>query len=104
MKEIQLLNPTTFDYLMEKNLKSWCRAFFQEGRMCDAVENGLSESFNNVIRDARKKPITTMLEEIRLYVMERQFSLTIKGCSWPDYKPCPTIKILLNQLKRAQRY
>ncbi|CAH1420674.1 unnamed protein product [Lactuca virosa] len=45
-----------------------------------------------------------MLEEIRLYVMERQFNLTIKGCSWPDYKPCPVIIILLNQLKRAQRY
>ena len=104
MKEIQVLNPATFDYLMEKNPKSWSRAFFREGRMCDAVENGLSESFNNVTRDARKKPIITMLEEIRLYVMERQFNLTIKGCSWPDYKPCPVITILLNQLKRAQRF
>ncbi|KAL7607472.1 hypothetical protein Lser_V15G15350 [Lactuca serriola] len=72
--------------------------------MCDAVENGLSESFNNVIRDARKKPIITMLEEIRLYVMEKQFNLTIKGCSWPDYKPFPAFTILLNQLKKVQRY
>ena len=101
MKEIQVLNLATFDYLMEKNPKSWGRGFFREGRMCDAVENGLSESFN---KDARKKPIITMLEEIRLYVMERQFNLTIKGCSWPDYKPCPTITILLNRLKSAQRF
>lgn len=69
--------------------------------MCDAVENGLSESFNNVIRDARKKPIITMLEEIILYVMERIYNLKIKGSSWPYYKPCPTITLLLNKLKRA---
>ena len=55
MKEIQVLNPAAYDYLMETNPKSWSRAFFQEGKMCDAVENGLSESFNSVIRDARKK-------------------------------------------------
>ncbi|XP_023737311.2 uncharacterized protein LOC111885278 [Lactuca sativa] len=73
MKEIQVLNPAAYDYLMETNPKYWSRAFFQEGKMCDAVENGLSESFNSVIRDARKKPIITMLEEIRLYVMERLY-------------------------------
>ncbi|XP_052622742.1 uncharacterized protein LOC128128018 [Lactuca sativa] len=104
MKEIQVLNPATYDYLMETNPKSWSRAFFQEGKMCDAVENRLSESFNSVIRDARKKPIITMLEEIRLYVMERLYNLKMKGCSWPDYKPCPSIILLLNKLKRAQRY
>ncbi|XP_023739034.1 uncharacterized protein LOC111887046 [Lactuca sativa] len=75
MKEIQVLNPVVYDYIMETNPKSWSRAFFQEGKMCDAVENGLSESFNSVIRDARKKPIITMLEEIRLYVMERLYNL-----------------------------
>ena len=88
---------------MEKNPKSGCRAFFHEGRMCDAVENGLSESFNNVTRDARKKPIITMLEEIRLYVMERQFNLSMKGSAWPEFKPCPAITTLLNKLKKAQR-
>ena len=78
--------------------------FFQEGKMCDAVENELSESFNSVIRDVRKKSIITMLEEIRLYVMERIYNLKIKGSSWPDYKPCPAITLLLNQLKKEQRY
>ncbi|XP_023754652.2 uncharacterized protein LOC111903098 [Lactuca sativa] len=104
MKEIQLLNPSAFEYLTEKNPRSWCRDFFEEGKMCDAVENGLLESFNNVIRDSRKKPIITMLEEIRLYVMERQFHLSMKGSSWPDFEPCPSIRSFLNQLKKAQRY
>ncbi|XP_023742979.3 uncharacterized protein LOC111891128 [Lactuca sativa] len=104
MKEIEVHNHAAFAYLMETNPKSWSRAFFQKGKMCDAVENGLYESSNNVIRDARKKPIITMLEDIRLYVMERIYNLKIKGISWPDYKPCPAITLLPNQLKKAQRY
>ncbi|XP_052623612.1 uncharacterized protein LOC128128896 [Lactuca sativa] len=62
-KEIQLLNPTSSDYLMEKNSKSWCRAFFQEGRMFDAVENGLSESFNNVLPNGLNQFETRNLAE-----------------------------------------
>ncbi|KAL7597701.1 hypothetical protein Lser_V15G24582 [Lactuca serriola] len=68
MKEIQILNPVAFEYLMEKNPISWCRAFFQEGTMCDA------------------------------------FNLSMKGSAWPEFKPCPTIRTLLNKLKKAQRY
>ncbi|CAI9265163.1 unnamed protein product [Lactuca saligna] len=71
MKEIETLNPDAHQYLMEKRSKTWSRAFFQTGRCCDAVENGFSESFNAVIVDARKKPIITMLEEIRLYMMDK---------------------------------
>nr|KAJ0193793.1 hypothetical protein LSAT_V11C800402570 [Lactuca sativa] len=40
MKEIETLNPDAHQYLMEKDPKTWSRAFFQTGRCCDAVENG----------------------------------------------------------------
>ncbi|GJT79056.1 hypothetical protein Tco_1045781 [Tanacetum coccineum] len=36
-----------------------------------AFENGISESFNRAILEPRHKPIITMLEEIRLYIMQR---------------------------------
>nr|KAJ0226615.1 hypothetical protein LSAT_V11C100021010 [Lactuca sativa] len=75
MKEIQMISPTAYVHLTGRNPNSWSRAFFQIGRRCDAVENGLSESFNNIILDARKKPIISMLEDIRLYVMHRMCSL-----------------------------
>ena len=78
--------------------------FFQIGRGCDAVENGLSESFNNVILDARKKPIITMLEDIRLYVMQRMCSLRQKGSGWGHFDVCPNIRLALNELKIQQRY
>nr|XP_043616053.1 uncharacterized protein LOC122587969 [Erigeron canadensis] len=43
MKEIKASNPNAFKYLMERNPKSWCRAFFDTTSCCEAVENGYSE-------------------------------------------------------------
>ncbi|CAI9299781.1 unnamed protein product [Lactuca saligna] len=88
MKEIKTLNPDAHQYLMEKDPKIWSIAFFQTGRCCDAVENGFLESFNVVIVDARKKPIITMLEEIRLYMMDRIYNMKLKGQQWGNHI-CP---------------
>ena len=60
-------------------------AFFQVGLLCDLVENGNSESFNNVLDDARKKPIITMLEDLRLYVMERMYHMRVLGEAWSSF-------------------
>ncbi|GKB75137.1 hypothetical protein Tco_0936549 [Tanacetum coccineum] len=38
---------------------------------CATFENGISESFNRAILGPRHKPIITMLEKIRLYIMRR---------------------------------
>ncbi|CAI9297346.1 unnamed protein product [Lactuca saligna] len=48
-------------------------------RSCDAYENGVSESLNSVIETTRKKPLITMLKEIRIYVMERLCIYKTKG-------------------------
>ncbi|CAI9287973.1 unnamed protein product [Lactuca saligna] len=79
------------------------RAFFEPQTCCDAVENGISESFNATIVEARKKPIITMLEEIRLYVMERMYNQKIKGHKW-DMEICPSIRKRIEKMKEEQRY
>ncbi|CAI9281393.1 unnamed protein product [Lactuca saligna] len=73
MNSIKKIDPLAYEHLMERDPKSWCRAFFEVDRACDAYENGISESFNSVIDLARKRPLITMLEEIRIYAMERIF-------------------------------
>ncbi|CAI9298295.1 unnamed protein product [Lactuca saligna] len=78
MKDLEVLDPSARQYLMDKVPKTWSRAYFQPRRWCDVVENGMSESFNVVIVDARKKPIITMLEELRMYMMERVFKKKCK--------------------------
>ncbi|GJU97304.1 hypothetical protein Tco_1326575 [Tanacetum coccineum] len=54
---------------MEKDLASWCRAFFAANNYSASFENGIFESFNYRILNARGKPIITMLEDIRIYLI-----------------------------------
>nr|KAJ0206594.1 hypothetical protein LSAT_V11C500244760 [Lactuca sativa] len=103
MREMETLNPDAHQYLMEKDPKTWSKAFFQTGRCCDAVENGFSESFNAVIVDARKKPIITMLEVLRLYMMEIIYNMKLKGQQWGNHI-CPEIRDKVNLLKKSQRH
>ncbi|KAL7594646.1 hypothetical protein Lser_V15G29004 [Lactuca serriola] len=103
MKETETLNLYAHQYLMDKDLKTWSRAFFQAGRCYDAVENGFSESFNVVIVDARKKPIITMLEELRLYMVDKIYNMKLKGRQWGNHI-FPEIRDKVNLLKTIQRH
>ncbi|CAI9261002.1 unnamed protein product [Lactuca saligna] len=104
MNEIKKIEPLAYDHLMEKDPKTWSKAFFQTDRACDAYENGVSESFNSIIAAARKRPLITMLEEIRIYVMERLCIQKSKGSSWGDLNICPTIRLKLSKIQTLQRF
>ncbi|KAL4554246.1 hypothetical protein LXL04_039646 [Taraxacum kok-saghyz] len=86
-----------------KRPKHMVQAFFEPDRCCDAVENGISESFNAAIVEASKKPIITMLEEIRVYVMERMYRQKVKGDKW-ELDICPSIRRKIEKNKEIQRY
>ncbi|GKD94735.1 multidrug resistance-associated protein 5 [Tanacetum coccineum] len=66
MDKIKSANPNVHKYLMDKNPKSWSRAFFEVDRGCEAIKNGFSECFNSVIVNVRYTPLLTMLEAIRV--------------------------------------
>ena len=101
MQQIDNLSPAASKYLMDKNPKSWSMAYYETG-MCDAnVENGTSESFNAVIVDARRKPIISMLEELRLYMMDKLYKAKQRG--W-THDVSPAIRLKINELKKQQRY
>lgn len=77
--------------------------FFQPGRACEAVENGICESFNSIIVDARRKPIITMLEEIRIFVMERHYRMLSTSQEWESVV-CPAIRKKLKKWGENHRY
>lgn len=103
MNEIKAINKEAYTHLVERNPKSWSRAFFEVDRACDAFENGMSESFNSCIRIARRKPIITMLEEIRIFVMQRMFRMSILAEKM-EHDICPTIRKKIELLKVKQRH
>ncbi|WVY97484.1 hypothetical protein V8G54_029635 [Vigna mungo] len=44
---------------------------FTPRSQCDTLVNNMSEAFNSVLVDSRSKPIISMLEDIRVYIMKR---------------------------------
>ncbi|XP_039138992.1 uncharacterized protein LOC120276335 [Dioscorea cayenensis subsp. rotundata] len=52
-------------------ISSWCLACFNDVVQCDVIDNNMCETFNGVLVETRAKPIISMLEDIRKYVMNR---------------------------------
>ncbi|XP_058753673.1 uncharacterized protein LOC131626849 [Vicia villosa] len=71
VKRMRLANAEAYLHMMKTPPRFWSRSYFRTTNKCDAVLNNMSESFNSVILDSRGKPLVTMLEEIRTYLMER---------------------------------
>ncbi|CAI9298747.1 unnamed protein product [Lactuca saligna] len=80
MEQIKSIDTHAYDYLIDRDPTTWSKAFFQEGRDCDVVENG----------------------EIRLFVMERIYTQKVEGMEW-DLLICPTIRKCIEELKVKQR-
>ncbi|WVY97002.1 hypothetical protein V8G54_029153 [Vigna mungo] len=68
MKDV---NEEAFKHLIGIPPRFWSKSRFSGRPSCDTLMNNISEAFNSVILDARGKPIITMLEEIRSYLMKR---------------------------------
>ena len=83
---------------MEKDPKTWSRAYFELGRGCEAVENGFSECFNSVLVTVRDKPILTMLEAIRVIALERMNTMSKISAKW-THDICPPILKRVDKLK-----
>ncbi|GJW15284.1 pentatricopeptide repeat-containing protein, partial [Tanacetum coccineum] len=78
-------------------------AFFCKGANCEAVENGFSECFNAVLVSVRHKPIITMLESMRVLVMERMHTMRLIMEKWTG-EVCPKIQSILEHTKDQQRF
>nr|GFB08773.1 hypothetical protein CTI12_AA105810 [Tanacetum cinerariifolium] len=70
-----MLDEKAHEWLVERNPNSWCKAYFEMEKCSAAFENAISKSFNSRIVGARGKPIITMLEDIRVYIMQMMFCM-----------------------------
>lgn len=55
----------------KRNTDTFCKSKFKTHSCCDVVDNNMAQTFNSFILLARYKPIVSMLEDIRLALMER---------------------------------
>ncbi|XP_056170809.1 uncharacterized protein LOC115666035 isoform X1 [Syzygium oleosum] len=71
MEELKALDGKAYDWLSQRPPVQWSKSHFRTSSKCDASLNNWCESFNKSIIDARDKPIITLLEAIRVQLMER---------------------------------
>nr|GEU96676.1 hypothetical protein [Tanacetum cinerariifolium] len=102
MEEIKALDDNAYTWLVDHDPNTWCRAYFEVDRSCAAFENRIFESFNSKILSARGKPIITMLEDIRVYRMQRVWFLNKTAMELND-SITPFAKRHLEFMKIRQR-
>ncbi|WVZ17710.1 hypothetical protein V8G54_010692 [Vigna mungo] len=74
MRQMKEVNIDAFKYLIQippRQVNIGALKLFTGIPSCDTLVNNISEGSNSVILDARGKPIISMLEEIRMYLMNR---------------------------------
>nr|GLL37801.1 Transposase, MuDR, plant [Ipomoea trifida] len=99
MATLKQINEEAHDYLKEQwDPIHWCQAFFSDFSKCDVIDNNMCETLNGVILEARCKPIISMLEEIRVYIMRRLVKNREYGRNWKtDYAPRQLQKLEKNR-------
>uniref|UniRef100_A0A2N9HNE0 CCHC-type domain-containing protein n=1 Tax=Fagus sylvatica TaxID=28930 RepID=A0A2N9HNE0_FAGSY len=69
MSELKEVDVGAHKWLEELPLKTWTRSKFTGNAKSDALLNNMCECFNSKIIEARQKPIISLVEDIRLYLM-----------------------------------
>nr|GLL25589.1 uncharacterized protein LOC109174707 [Ipomoea trifida] len=104
MEELKLENEKAAEWLAAKDPKHYCRAFFSTFPKSDMLLNNLCESWNSTILSFRDKPLMTMCDKIRLYLMARMQKNRDKMKAYP-HKICPKISKCLEEAKeKSARY
>ncbi|XP_062119693.1 uncharacterized protein LOC133834192 [Humulus lupulus] len=74
MQEVKNVSDGAYNWLAGKNPTEWTKPHISEYPKCDILVNNLCESFNAAIFDAHDKPIITLLEKIRFWLMSRFYN------------------------------
>ncbi|KAK0586338.1 hypothetical protein LWI29_005213 [Acer saccharum] len=71
MERMRIESEDAYKWLADKDPNHWSRAFFKDTALCDMLCNNMCEAFNKAILQARDKPVITLMEMIRNYLMKR---------------------------------
>nr|GLL46783.1 uncharacterized protein LOC109174707 [Ipomoea trifida] len=105
MEELKALNAKAAEWLDARDAKHYCKAYFSTFPKTDLLLNNLCESWNSTILNFRDKPLLTMCEKLRIYLMTRMQKKNRESIKSHTKKICPKIcKLLEEEKDRACRY
>ncbi|XP_058209539.1 uncharacterized protein LOC131322291 isoform X1 [Rhododendron vialii] len=90
METMKATDVEAYKWLAEKPPMQWSKSYYSTLNKCDLLVNNLCEGFNKDIMLARDKPIITMLEGIRCYLMKRMTKRREQITTW-EHNICPNI-------------
>nr|XP_016461892.1 PREDICTED: uncharacterized protein LOC107785169 [Nicotiana tabacum] len=103
LDSLNMLGNGICESLLRYNKETWCRAYFNCDRKCDIIDNNMCETFNAWILADRHKTIITMLEEIRVKMMERIGKLREFADTWIcDISPI-AMKVYQDNMAQSMR-
>ena len=82
MSELKDEDEKAYEWLRNKQPSQWTKSHFRVQSKCDMLINNVCEVFNAVILPARDKPIITMLERIRYWLMCRFAKKRLQSHKW----------------------
>ncbi|XP_043717917.1 uncharacterized protein LOC122665848 [Telopea speciosissima] len=91
MDTIKSIDNAAYEWLNRKPHTLWSRHAFDLRCKNDSITNNVTESFNSWVGSLRSKPILSLLDSIRIKVMERLYNRYQKGCT---YESMITPKVL----------
>jgi len=71
MERLKRLNEKVWEYLNKWPKEAWTKAYFSENCKADNIVNNACEVFNANFLNYRGKPILTLAEDVRCYVMRK---------------------------------
>ncbi|XP_059435186.1 uncharacterized protein LOC132168118 isoform X1 [Corylus avellana] len=102
MGVIKSMNSKAFDYLDKIDPRMWSRHAFSTNSKSNMLLNNLPMPFNAWVKEAREKPILTMMETIRRHLMTR-FQAKRDGARMANFVICPKIVKKLERSKADAR-
>ncbi|KAH9770952.1 SWIM-type domain-containing protein [Citrus sinensis] len=102
MKKIKEFKKEAYEWFMHNEPETWACHTFDHFFKIDHVTNNMSESWNSLLNEYRKKPILQLLEFIRLKIMKRLIRRREKAALWYSDLP-PRVHRKLTKISKASR-
>ena len=99
MNEIKNISIEAYEYLAAIPTKHWSRHAFCSRSKFGMLLNNICEAFNNVLVEARRKLIISLMEWIRRYVMQRSTAKR-EGLSNFEGVLMPSITKMIEKMQR----
>ncbi|XP_026431647.1 uncharacterized protein LOC113328868 [Papaver somniferum] len=86
-------------YLIDQKPESWSRSHFSNDSKCEHINNNFSESFKNMAKPFRDKPIITLAQMYNKLVMGLFFKRRNESENWQDGEIVPKAMKLITKMQ-----